>query len=55
MDLVLMREGLPLEATYPYDPLSNSLTNICKDTNIFTIQNNYRMSYFDIINQDIIK
>jgi hypothetical protein len=60
MDLVSARGGLPSEDYYGYDPSSIGDPYayidplICTSTNIIKVDAKYRVSYYNIIDQDFI-
>jgi hypothetical protein len=55
IDLAIKKGGIPTESSYPYSPMTSQPINICKTKTFFTTTEKYRMSYYNMYNQEKIK
>ncbi len=55
MDIITKRKGVPKTDKFPYSPFNIQPDDICTNSDIYKINEIYRMSYYGVKNQDILK
>ena len=53
--MAISKGGIPTEDVYPYNPLGTLPRDICRPKKMYKTANKYRMSYYDMYDQEKIK